>query len=640
MKNMEQTLFSSLRGPGPDFRLVLLLPGDGSSDVHCQLLVSSLDHPPHFEALSYVWGDINDKVAITIEGQAHHVAKNLHVALRCLRYPDRARTLWVDALCINQNDPNERNHQVRLMGRIYTTANHVVAWMGQANHEDEDVIRLVEASGGDPKLHWTELLASVSLLSLVSFLRNPWWDRVWTAQEAVLARDLTFQYGHKSISRATMMGMLRSFHVHLYNCCISVTETWMDNRTEFKGALDLMWITELQLKPEIFRAGASGRSFCQAVSYFRHREATNLRDKVYGLLGIVDDAQYITIDYDLPVELVYENSAREIITNSRTLDLFSHLTASLRPEKSLCNDPTRKRLPSWVPNWNNGFSTILHPSFGRVLRLETLSLFKACGSHLFKPVKGDKQGSLRVKGIMFDTVERISPCSPSVPNNGVVWVVRLGGMPFDEKEKVIRSARNRHKFYHLEVIRDWRNMARVEEEPEQPYPSGGTILEAFWRTLCLDVSSIRKKSQSDTRFYRADQEDRLAHDHFWLVGLRSLYDRPTRDQLLNNPQHQPDSNSTENHIIEAILDRRFIFSKKGYIGLAPNGVKEGDMICVLAGGHLPFVLRGVKTATNNSSRAEIVCTIIGDAYLHGIMDGEVVNKVDEGGEKFRTFKLV
>ncbi|KAI0469635.1 heterokaryon incompatibility protein-domain-containing protein [Xylaria cf. heliscus] len=638
---MKRKLFSSLRGPEPCFRLVLLQPGDALSDIHCQLSVSSLDHPPHFEALSYVWGDANDRLPITIEGQTHNVTKNLHSALQYLRYPDRVRTLWIDALCINQEDNKERNHQVRLMGRIYSTANHVVAWLGHADHEDEDlIIRLIEGFGGDPKLHWTELFAGVNLVSFFSFLRNPWWDRVWTAQEAMLARDLTFQYGHRSIPRATMMGMLNSFHVHLSSCCVSLIKSWVDNRATVPGASGLLWIAELQLETEIFRVGIYGRSFCQGVTYFRHRDATNPRDKVYGLLGIVNDAENISIDYDLPIEMVYEKSTREIITSSGKLDILVHLTIPLRTEKSPGDKSSIMKLPSWVPDWNSGFNTVVHPSFGTALRLRTLHLFKACGPHLFKPLNGDKKGSLRLKGVVFDTVEKISLSAVNVSKNEVVWVIRKDGISIVEGNNPRITSDNMRKYLLMKVIQEWRNMAGIETEPERPYPSGGTIMDAFWRTLCLDISSKRRKSESGSELVRAVPEDQRVHDHFWLLSLLSLYDRPKSDKLVDNPQNQLEGNTIGNNILEVFLGRWLFFTKKGYLGLAPDGVKVGDMVCVLAGGHFPFILRRAEAAGGDKPKAEAAFTMIGDAYVHGIMDGEAIKKVDEGSEKFQTFKLI
>ncbi|GAW23816.1 hypothetical protein ANO14919_133930 [Xylariales sp. No.14919] len=534
-------MYSRLSGPELSFRLLHLLPGNSSSGIQCQLSEAPLQTPPEFEALSYVWGDVTDTLPITVQGQPHNVTRNLYSALHSLRYPNRIRTLWVDALCINQTDISERNHQVGLMGRIYSTAKHVVAWLGEANSRDEDILHVIEASGLDPDLHWTEIFARGNPFSLYFFLRNPWWDRVWTAQEAVLAQDLTFQCGRRTIS----------------------------------GKTDV-------------RDRSSIESFSQIASRFRHRQATDPRDKVYGLLGIVDDADNISINYSSSAETVYEESTRGIISKTRNLDLFCH-TIQVSNESGLRGRGSSRlpSLPSWVPDWDADFDTLDNPSHGVIFRLRTLHLFNTCGSRLFGgSANSNEQGSLRVSGITFDVVERISP-------------------------PTYRTQRDTTK-----VIQSWRVMAGVEEAPDRPYPSGGTILDAFWRTLCFDTS---------TKF----------------ISLLSLYGRPTNDRLPGGFQDKLEGNRFSQRVARAILDRRFYVSKKGYMGLAPDTVKEGDMICVLAGGRLPFILRDANTTfkrLGDSSGAERAHTLIGDAYLHGIMDGEAVAEIDEGS--FQTYKLI
>jgi hypothetical protein len=92
-------------------------------DVHCP---ETARHRPQYEALSYVWGPIEMK-SISLNGQSCDVRENLFDALVTLRHENQQRTLWVDAICINQDDMKERNHQVSRMGSIYSQAEKVVA---------------------------------------------------------------------------------------------------------------------------------------------------------------------------------------------------------------------------------------------------------------------------------------------------------------------------------------------------------------------------------------------------------------------------------------------------------------------------------------------------------------------------------
>jgi hypothetical protein len=116
-------------------RLLRLFPAASFDEkIKCELFNTTLDAKNRvgFEALSYTWGDPKITSPITLHGKTHHITKNLEVALRHLRYPERERTLWVDALCINQSNTSEKNLQVQQMKDVYGGgAQRVVVWLGQ-----------------------------------------------------------------------------------------------------------------------------------------------------------------------------------------------------------------------------------------------------------------------------------------------------------------------------------------------------------------------------------------------------------------------------------------------------------------------------------------------------------------------------
>lgn len=115
--------------PG-EVRLVTLQPGAWSDDIRCDLQGELLRNKPKFEAVSYVWGSPKNTRSITLNGQSHTATINLDSLLRRLRHPEYAKTLWVDALCIDQSNATERTHQVHLMGEIYKAASRVVVFLG------------------------------------------------------------------------------------------------------------------------------------------------------------------------------------------------------------------------------------------------------------------------------------------------------------------------------------------------------------------------------------------------------------------------------------------------------------------------------------------------------------------------------
>ncbi|KAL7800050.1 hypothetical protein V8C37DRAFT_363885 [Trichoderma ceciliae] len=395
--------------------------------------------------------------------------------------------------------------------------------------------------------------------------------------------------------------MIQSWNIHLSSCCINVKDK-LGSRLNLN---DLSSIIRQQSTTGHFLHEKQGRTFCQAGIYFRHRSATNPLDKIYGLLGIIDDAESISVDSD-----AHERFAREILTNTRRLDLFSHLV-----QGSAASGPSGvKGLPSWVPDWDCEFNTFHHSSVNTNIRVRTLDRFNACGSRDYDPWHGDPPGSLRLCGIVFDEIMAISS---SIHNN-----LSLG---FEE------------------VLRDWRTMAQIETNPDKQCPSGETVLEAFWRTLSLDLScSMITNSDNDTVFRkRAEPSDRLIHDAFWFIALLELHGIPIGDILPESFQNRIDGNLFNQNVYQTIFERRFFLTKMGYMGLGLDGILEGDKVCVLAGGRLPFILRDIKPALNPNENLERgnIFRILGDAYLHGIMDGEAMKKVDEGREKLQTFEL-
>lgn len=118
-------------------RLAHLAPGSYNDPIHCDLHHFELTNFPQYEALSYVWGDPNNTAPIVVQGHTLQVTTNLEVALRHLRYSNKVRVLWIDAIVINQIDLDERTEQVALMGDIYSKAASVRIWLGPADDDSD-----------------------------------------------------------------------------------------------------------------------------------------------------------------------------------------------------------------------------------------------------------------------------------------------------------------------------------------------------------------------------------------------------------------------------------------------------------------------------------------------------------------------
>lgn len=215
--------YSSLKPRRSEIRILTLQPGTGAKKISCTLEIVSSTSNIQYEALSYVWGDACITSEIQLDGVPFQVTTNLRAALAHLRLATRARSLWVDALCINQEDTEERESQVRLMRDIYQRATRVVAWLGVSSIESKAVFRFFDSldssdlseitRGGKEsstsehtqllrrldvlrRRLWTDGTARQALMFFFTDVASrPWWSRVWIVQEAALAREIILTCG-------------------------------------------------------------------------------------------------------------------------------------------------------------------------------------------------------------------------------------------------------------------------------------------------------------------------------------------------------------------------------------------------------------------------------------------------------------
>ncbi|KAF6814341.1 ankyrin and het domain protein, partial [Colletotrichum plurivorum] len=201
--------------PGEFIRYIILEPGSGFDPLVCSLHDSHVD-VAIFEAISYVWGTPYRHRTLICDGKTLMITANLQDALRRVCLPDRPRTLWADSVCINQDDPRERGHQVGLMSRLYSRAEQVLVCIGwdpegrapEATSLVEEVcsrvlatyptIDLSPASFPDPQAN-DSLARDRRWDSLALLIATDWFKRGWVVQEGGLARAAVILWGSSEI---------------------------------------------------------------------------------------------------------------------------------------------------------------------------------------------------------------------------------------------------------------------------------------------------------------------------------------------------------------------------------------------------------------------------------------------------------
>jgi hypothetical protein len=168
--------------PGLDsIRLLRLMPHqDATAHIQCELFEYSFQTScgTHlYEALSYVWGDPDETRPISIHGNRFNVTVNLYAALSRLRNHSIERILWIDAICINQENQLEKEYQIQSMPRIYGQAERVVVWLGEAADDSDlafEEIRNVQVKGADIRSDDDPIVSAV-----LALLQRPWFRRIW-----------------------------------------------------------------------------------------------------------------------------------------------------------------------------------------------------------------------------------------------------------------------------------------------------------------------------------------------------------------------------------------------------------------------------------------------------------------------------
>lgn len=188
-------------------RLLRLMPNkDDTAVIECQLFLYFLEPSKGthlYEALSYVWGDPNHAVPILIGGRRHYVTENLHEALQRLRDDSLERTLWIDAICINQADEKEKERQIQLMERIYGQASRVIVWLGVAADSSDRALEDLRVIAADKS---TSLLTKeMSHAPLLALLQRAWFQRIWV-------RKLLWLHLQESLKKNIVPGPPGSCH--------------------------------------------------------------------------------------------------------------------------------------------------------------------------------------------------------------------------------------------------------------------------------------------------------------------------------------------------------------------------------------------------------------------------------------------
>ncbi|KAL9107576.1 MAG: hypothetical protein Q9227_007576 [Pyrenula ochraceoflavens] len=373
-------LVSSDSSPQAAIRILVIQPGKYKTNLHAEIKVVPLSPETHFEALSYTWGQASKGKTITLNQRYKFpITDNLYTALQRLRSRDKTRVLWVDAMCINQKDDIEKSHQVRLMGKIYREANCVNVWLGEPDwvfpfdlgywYETRPswnpmTNAMISMLGGNPNPPVSKAHLKNQTKAMHTAVHNTvpsWHHRAWTIQECVVAKKVTLYFGSQQLP---------------YDPDVTIGFSTEDSLpydfTYRMGKLLPYLRSQCNKDDDAFRP----ISLYRAAHVLEGAQATNKRDMVYSILGLIGprEAELIGSDYTIPYPQVYSRATFVSMEVQHSLDILNlvRLNPEARPEE----------LPSWTVNfaniqgsfnvagWTTPFNRRVRSSFPRHLELK------------------------------------------------------------------------------------------------------------------------------------------------------------------------------------------------------------------------------------------------------------------------------
>lgn len=244
---------------------------------------------------------------IQIQGSKIPITSNLDEALRSLRSEQTQRVLWVDFVCINQSDIQERASQVGMMGDIYRQAEKVIIWLGMPTPASKLGMKILSFLAGDGNLMkdspWEGYSPEIVVAAMKDIIERPYFERIWVVQEGALAKKTNLHVGHLLVSwnhgAATSKFLTRVKFVQ-----ISPTWEYSGLRdVDLQPMVDMLTISRLALAR---KRGVEIKPTIIDVLYdMRHRKSTDPRDMVFALLGLGVDTYGVMAEYEISREETY-----------------------------------------------------------------------------------------------------------------------------------------------------------------------------------------------------------------------------------------------------------------------------------------------------------------------------------------------
>ncbi|KAK8100471.1 uracil phosphoribosyltransferase-domain-containing protein [Apiospora kogelbergensis] len=643
-------------------RLLEIVPAPEEDWIETRLTSVSLeDSVRTYDALSYVWGDPDQpRKGITVNNCHFEVYESLFNALKSLRIDTGDQNpivLWVDAICINQADVAERNSQVPIMDSIYRNARRTIVWLGSEEVKTErtfEMLRyLVEDSKTDAfksSVGVFDAYQETMPLTLLQFFKAPriqspaielygndgkiwkilacaWWHRSWTLQEILLSTDITFVMGrYKMDWQELCTAVDHGFRLRIW--------TFLEMGTFVnRDLLPYLTIRDLQRRLGLYsatdqspQAERGPEILLTLLEGCRQRESKDPRDKIYAVSGILKNIQSrgsdtdainrvkIDPDYASPVVYVYRMMSQQLISTTKTLDVLG-----ISPKSS------RRGLPSWVTDWSTSASMavpLTRDSLDRPRRTHAARHTTATAVRF-----PEDAVTLVLRGHEVATVSEISS---SIPRFDYRENTRLNEESSEAQQErlraeaaargeeeptkwglrgmVMRDLKTDMKNIFTDEAQHWHVLIQWERFGARRSPTNPSV---YWKTLCAGTYDEEDPAATEALYEKWSRSLEVLRKNERRFGSAGYGMHPLAYLLQSSAWEEGFPEFSV--YCECAIERRLAWCANGWLALLPDGARMGDRIVLAEGGRVPLVLRPDGDGYN---------TFVGEAYVHGIMNGE------------------
>lgn len=554
------------------FRLLTLLPGEEGAPLRCQIDEVTNPSNTSYEALSYAWDDSESSSSIEIceiadvdsPGRFIPIMPNLYQGLRRLRCRE-PRSLWVDAICINQDDIQEKGHQVARMGRTFRDAAQVIVWLG----EDDAYPRTRALLTQDGKNRWPLTLPEADFGELFTI---PWFFRAWAVQEYVLPQHVYYQLGALSIPGQHVETVITRHGAYLDGakvlhgqwksiCLLFEHRKLMQNRKAEKPDPRLSLV----------------RTFLDLT---RQRLCRDSRDRIYGIVGMFNNTSIVP-NYSLPPQQVYQ----EFVSRHLEAGDFAIL-------HECCIGITNADEQSYVPFFGQSRSRTKYIPFA-----DPLTATYSAGLHRPPTVNVDYGASISILGSAIDTVhwkldfaddfqialDSMGLVVPDVTETAQIPLHGTWGAIYQTiMAQLVTNAADRAQWR-----KDYDENRLAPQFAKPPYPHNNlfeVITRAIRTDLDAEVDFVSSKGQirTDAHLHRSRRE---------ILAERSLF-----------------------------------WTTQGYIGLGSRYLQPGDEVAVFDGDTTPFLLRQTAATGEKGMDHKIVSDCYVYGWMYGPFPDKTVAK--------------